>query len=338
MIIDLTNKKILVTGAHGMLGTAVVNYLRQLGCEEVFTPRSTEYDLRDREATELLIYKYRPEYVIHLAAKVGGLKANMDGNSAFFEDNIRINTNVLQEARNWDVKKVVSILSTCIYPREEFVKYPLTEDQLELGPPHESNFGYAYAKRMLHIQSKAYNQDPTCETKYVCAIPNNLFGPKDNFDLETSHVVPAVIRKAYEFSLIKATTDEEFDEKYKQAPKFWGHPATLREFTYASDAARAIVFLLQESDISEGSYNIGSTVQTAILDLIRTVTYETKTGMPIIFEKGTPIGQKMKPSSNKKFMDAYYKAYGKEFEYRPLYETLRETFNWYKKHREECHE
>jgi len=134
-----------------------------------------------------------PEYVIHTAGKVGGLLGNMNNKGQFFYENIMINTNVLESARLTNVKKVVSFLSTCVFP--DNVKYPLTEDQIHNGEPHNSNYPYAYAKRMLDVQSRAYREQYDCN--YICVIPTNIYGPNDNFNLKNGHVLPSLIHKCY---------------------------------------------------------------------------------------------------------------------------------------------
>jgi GDP-L-fucose synthase len=156
--------------------------------------------------------------VIHLAAKVGGVKANTDEIVDFYMINSTLNQTLLNTCSLAKANKVVSLLSTCIYPDAPYVSYPLTEDQLHLGPPHESNFGYAYAKRMVDVMSRAYRQQYGCN--FITAIPNNLYGENDNFDLENSHVIPAIIRKVWEAKINK-----------EPSIVCWGDGSPLREYT-----------------------------------------------------------------------------------------------------------
>ena len=180
--------KVLVTGGTGMLGSAFHEILP--GTQMVLVG-SNDYNLTNYDAALRMMQDHRPDAVIHLAAHVGGVGGNTSYVADFYSDNIRINTNVLDAAHTHNIKKVVSLLSTCVYP--DSVQYPLTENQLHTGAPHPSNFGYAYAKRMLDVQSKAYRQQHG--HNFITAIPNNMFGENDNFDLENGHVVPAIIRK-----------------------------------------------------------------------------------------------------------------------------------------------
>ena len=179
---------ILVTGGSGMVGQAFNEVQTE---KELLLLSSRECDLRDKKKTYELFNYLKPEAVIHLAARVGGIQANMSHMAEFYLDNVLINTHVLEASRRTGVKKVVSLLSTCVYPDD--VTYPLSEDQIHNGQPHSSNFAYAYAKRMLDIQSRAYRQQYGCN--FITAIPNNLFGENDNYHLENSHVIPAIMHK-----------------------------------------------------------------------------------------------------------------------------------------------
>ena len=163
---------------------------------------------------------------------MGGLKANLNNLGSFYYENIIINSNVLEASRKFNVKKVVSLLSTCVYPDK--ITYPLTEEQIHNGKPHDSNYGYAYAKRMLDVQSQAYRDQYGCN--FITAIPNNLFGENDNFDLENSHLIPAIIRKVHEAKMNNSDII------------LWGDGSPLREFTYSKDLAKIILFLLNNYD------------------------------------------------------------------------------------------
>ena len=180
---------VLITGATGMLGTALSKLLPEAVCIN-----SNDCDLTDSKATEQLFFDYRPSRVFHLAGKVGGVLSNKRYIADFYHKNIMINTNVLESCRKVQVDKLVSCLSTCIYPDK--VEYPLVESSIHLGEPHDSNYGYAFAKRMLDIQSRAYREQYDCN--FVTIVPNNMFGEHDNFHLEDSHVIPAMIRKIWE--------------------------------------------------------------------------------------------------------------------------------------------
>jgi GDP-L-fucose synthase len=207
---------------------------------------------------------------------------------------------------------LVCCLSTCIYPDEKHVKYPLTEDQLHNGPPHDSNFGYAYAKRMVDVQLKAVRQQYGYD--YTAVVPNNMYGEHDNFDLENGHVIPALIRKIWE-------------AKINNKPSFtvWGDGEIYREFTYAEDIAKAILFCI-DNYIDIEPINIGSTQEYRLKDVIEIITKQLDYSGDIIFDITKPKGQVRKPSSNKKLLNLGWK----EEWYTPLDVGLKKTCDWFK--------
>jgi len=283
------------------VGTA----LRYLHPRGIFVS-SCDYNLTDKAESMRMFRDHEPDAVIHLAAKVGGIKTNMHNLGDFFRDNILINTNVLDSARLHGTRKVLSLLSTCIYPDD--VQYPLTEDQIHEGAPHVSNYGYAYAKRMLDVQSRAYRDQYGCN--FITAIPNNLFGENDNYHLEDSHVIPAIIRKMHEANL------------KNEKVKLWGDGTPLREFTYALDAARAILVLLENYD-QEGPINIGNTQEISIKELAKKIALMVGYNNDIIWQPALPGGQHRKPSDNSK-LRAHYKVYYTDFD-----KALRNTVEWF---------
>jgi GDP-L-fucose synthase len=218
-----------------------------------------------------------------------------------------MNMNVLEACR---VKKLrlVSVLSTCIYPDAPYVTYPLTEEQLHIGPPHHSNFGYAYAKRMLEIQSSAYRQQYGCN--FISVIPNNLYGINDNYDLNNGHVIPALIRKFHE-AIITG----------KKEVVIWGSGKPLREFTFARDAANIILWLAENYD-GEKPVNIGNPEQVSIESLVLAISGEMRYKGSIRFDNTMPDGQFKKPSSNQ-----FLRSLGWKGEYTPLRGGLKETIN-----------
>lgn len=199
---------ILITGASGLVGQALISHLSNSNIQAI-SPARKEVDFLNKEETEKYFQLYEAadgqglyskiKCVFHLAARVGGVKANTDFIASFYDENIAINTNVLAACLNYSIPKVVSVLSTCVYPDAPYISYPLTEDQLHLGPPHDSNFGYAYAKRMLDVQTRTYRKQ--YGVNYITVIPNNLFGEHDNFHLQDGHVIPALMRKIWEAKL-----------------------------------------------------------------------------------------------------------------------------------------
>ena len=295
----------LITGTSGLLGSEIL----KLAPDSVGLT-SKDCDLTESDHAILTLEEGRVNTVIHCAARVGGVKANTDYAADFFDDNVKMNMNVLKackEARH----KLVSVLSTCIYPDAPYVKYPLTEDQLHMGPPHQSNFGYAYAKRMLEVQSRAYRQQHGCN--FISVIPNNLYGINDNYDLDSGHVIPALIRKFYEAKI--------FDYDHVD---IWGSGTPLREFTFAHDAAKIILWLAENYDGAE-PVNIGNPEQISIEKLAYMIAEEIGYEGGGKFDKSKPDGQFEKPSSNKKLRDL-----GCSIQYTPLREGLRQAVESFK--------
>ena len=296
-----SNRKSLVTGATGLLGSEVVS----------LSPGSISFNSKNCNLTDASHLRLCPngkfDTVIHCAAKVGGVKANTDYVADFFDDNVRMNMNVLDACKH-DNLKLVSVLSTCIYPDAPYVKYPLTEDQLHMGPPHRSNFGYAYAKRMLEVQSRAYRQQFGCN--FVSVIPNNLYGINDNYDLNSGHVIPALVRKFHEAKV-----------EGKDEVVVWGTGRPVREFTFARDAAKIILWLADNYD-GEEPVNIGNPDCVSIEHLAKMIGEEIGYEGYVRFDTSKPDGQYEKPSSNKKL-----RSLGWNDEYTPLRDGLRETIN-----------
>lgn len=288
-------KNLLVTGSKGLLGSELANIEKDCWVDD-----RKFYDWRKDDS-----YGLRPKTIIHCAAKVGGVKANSDHVNDFFEENMKINMNVLRLAYKSEAK-LVSVLSTCIYPDAPYVKYPLTEDQLHMGPPHQSNFGYAYAKRMLEVQSRAYRQQFGCN--FINVVPNNLYGINDNYDLESGHVIPALIRKFHEAML-----------EGRNEVVVWGSGRPIREFTFAKDAAKIILWLAENYD-GEEPINIGNSDSISIEHLSLMIGEEIGFEGHVRFDASKPDGQYEKPSSNKRL-----RSLGWSGEYTPLREGLSET-------------
>lgn len=295
----------LITGATGLLGSEIL----ALSTDSI-GHASKDCNLTESNHSILTVKDDQVDTVIHCAARVGGVKANTDYVADFFDDNIKMNMNVLNACRKKKLK-LISVLSTCIYPDERYVNYPLTEDQLHLGPPHQSNFGYAYAKRMLEVQSRAYRQQHNCN--FISVIPNNLYGPNDNYNLDSGHVIPALIRKFYEAKIFG----------YNHVD-IWGSGKPIREFTFARDAAEIILWLAKNYDGAE-PVNIGNPAQISIMSLAYMISEEIGYKGDINFDRSKPDGQYQKPSSNKKL-----KSLGWNGEYTSLRAGLHETINLFK--------
>jgi GDP-L-fucose synthase len=307
---------ILVTGGSGMVGTAIKRVIEQTNNQNKFIFIGTgQCDLTKANDVDKLFKKTKPTKIIHLAAKVGGVKANTDFVADFFNQNILINTNVLMKAHENNIQNIVSLLSTCVYPDSKYISYPLEETMLHLGPPHESNFGYAYAKRMIEVQSKAFRRQHG--RNYTTAIPNNLYGLNDNFDLDMGHVIPAVIRKIYEAK-----------NNITEIPlTFWGNGSSLREFTFADDLAKDLLMMIGEYNDSpiyndENPLNIGSSEEVSIKDLVELVAKIFNYTGSIVWDETKPNGQHKKPSTKNNILSSHYT---------PLEKGLTITCDWFSK-------
>jgi len=272
----MKNIPMLITGGSGMVGSA-------------FKRVTPEAEYPTRAEFQNGFYDAEGKNIVHLAAKVGGVKANTDEIGEFYRMNSIINQKLLHHAYCSNAKKVVSLLSTCVYPDAPYITYPLTEDQLHLGPPHPSNFGYAYAKRMVDVMSRAYRQQYGCN--FITAIPNNLYGENDNFDLENSHVIPAIIRKVWEAKL-----------NNKPFVECWGDGSPLREFTYSEDIVKILMFLLENYDDPE-PINIGNTEEYSIKQVVEMICSILEYDGEVRWNTQMPSGQHRKPSSNQKLLD-----------------------------------
>ena len=269
------DKRVLVTGGAGFLGSFVVEKLRARGCQTVIVPRSKDYDLRDRDAIIRLFREARPELVIHLAAIVGGIGANQAHPGRFFYDNAIMGIQLMEYARQLDVQKFVAVGTVCAYPK--FTAVPFTEDDLWNGYPEETNAPYGLAKKIMLVQAQAYRAQYGFNAIYL--LPVNLYGPRDNFDLESSHVIPAMIRKCAE---AKATGAAEII--------LWGDGSPTREFLYVEDAAEAI-FLAAEHYNADQPVNLGSGEEISIRDLAQLITEEVGFKGRITWDTTKPNGQ-----------------------------------------------
>lgn len=303
-------QKLIITGSEGMLGKSLINSI-DLSKYKIFGI-DFPIDLRDRNTTKKVFGYIKPDFVIHTAAKVGGVKANSENLIDFFRDNVLINMNVLDCSYEVGAKKVISLLSTCIYPDK--VIYPLTEEQIHNGVPHESNYAYAYAKRMLDIQSKIYRDQYKCN--FISIIPNNLFGPEDNFDLNDSHVIPSIIRKIYEAKY------------FNKDIELWGDGKQLREFTYVDDLSKIIMLVLENYN-EQNSINVGNTNEVSILEISKKVCEIMGVSKEIKWNNKNK-GQEKKPSSNQNFL-MFLKENNIDFKYTSIDDALKKTCHWFEK-------
>jgi GDP-L-fucose synthase len=252
---NLSSKRILVTGGHGFLGSHVLEELKSRGCSNVAAPRSKEYDLREPAQVVACIRALKPEFVIHLAAVVGGIGANRKHPGKFYYDNAAMGLHLIEECRIAGVEKMTLAGTICAYPKHTPV--PFSEQELWNGYPEETNAPYGLAKKMLLVQSQAYRQEYNFNSIFL--LPVNLYGPRDNFDPESSHVIPALIRKAVEAR-----------DRGDKRMVCWGSGKATREFLYVADCARAIVKATEGYDGTE-PVNIGSGSEISIKELAETV-------------------------------------------------------------------
>ena len=269
------DNRFIVTGGSGFLGSFVVGKLRERGAGNVFVPRSADYDLRRHEAVLDLLNDARPDVVIHLAAIVGGIGANRARPAEFFYDNLMMGVQLLHEAWRAGVRKFVSVGTVCAYPKHTPV--PFREDTLWNGYPEETNAPYGLAKKMLLVQGQTYRQQYGFNAIYL--LPTNLYGPGDNFDLETSHVIPALIRKCLE---AKARGDDRITA--------WGTGSPTREFLYAGDAAEGILLATERYDQPE-PVNLGSGMEISIKSLLELIADLTGFEGEIVWDTSKPDGQ-----------------------------------------------
>ena len=267
--------RVVVTGGAGFLGSFVVEKLRARGCEEIFVPRSTDYDLRDRDAIVRLYKEARPDIVIHLAAVVGGIGANRDNPGRFFYDNAIMGIQLIELARQMGVQKFVATGTICAYPN--LTPIPFREDELWNGYPEVTNAPYGLAKKMMLVQTQAYREQYGFNGIFL--LPVNLYGPRDNFDLHSSHVIPALIRKC-----------AEAKKKGRAEIVLWGDGTPTREFLYVEDAAEGIL-LAAERYNGEQPVNLGTGVEIAIRDLAQVVASEVGFAGEVVWDTSQPNGQ-----------------------------------------------
>ena len=269
------HRSVVVTGGAGFLGRALVRHLQNAGYTNIHVPRSREFDLTCPDAIQAMLVQMQPDLVIHLAALCGGIAANRDRPGDFFYQNLMMGTQLMEAARQGGVEKFVAVGTVCAYPK--FTPAPFKEDALWDGYPEETNAPYGLAKKMLLVQAQAYRQQYGFNAIYV--LPVNLYGPADNFDLHTSHVIPALIRKFI-------TAREEGTPEVV----CWGSGAGSREFLYVDDAARAIVLAAEQYDAPE-PMNIGSGHEIRIADLAEMIRALTGYTGQLRWDTSQPDGQ-----------------------------------------------
>jgi GDP-L-fucose synthase len=275
MAVSLLSSRVLVTGGNGFLGAHVVAALRARGAAQLVAPRASEYDLTDARATAAMFEAHRPDLVVHLAAKVGGIGANRRLPGTFFRDNMAMGLHVLEEARRAGTSKVLVAGTICAYPK--FAPVPFREDDLWNGYPEETNAPYGIAKKALLVMAQSYRQE--FGSNFVMVFPVNLYGPRDNFDLEDSHVIPAMIRK-----LIDAR------QRGETTVTLWGDGSPTREFLYVEDCAEGLVLAAERYDDPD-PVNLGAGFEISMRDLAEKIAracgYEGK----LVWDATRPNGQ-----------------------------------------------
>ena len=308
----MTKTKVLVTGGSGLVGSAINKIARNYEYDFLFI-NSNDCDLTDYISTISLFETFKPDYVIHLAARVGGLFKNMNEKVEMYEVNSLININVLRACHKLNVKKCISCLSTCIFPNK--TNYPINETMLHDGPPHDSNDCYAYAKRMLEVQSRSYNQQ--YGDNFVCIIPTNIYGPHDNYNLNDAHVIPALIHKCY----LAKNHNRDF--------VVMGSGTPLRQFIYSEDLAELIMFVLEKYDekdsiiLSVCEKDEVSIKKVATL-IAKAFDYEDR----IVFDSSKSDGQYKKTADNSKLMSLI------DYNFTSIADGIKKSVEWFNKNYE----
>lgn len=312
------NKRVIITGGGGFLGSFVVENLKRRGAGDIFIPRKKDYDLTDRAAIERVYHDALKDHdpknaiVIHLAANVGGIGANRDHPAEFFYDNMIMGVELMHHAYKRGVGKFVATGTVCAYPK--FTPVPFKEDDLWSGYPEETNAPYGLAKKMMLVQAQTYRQQYGFNAIYL--LPVNLYGPRDNFNLETSHVIPALIRKAI-----------EANERGDKELQIWGDGSPTREFLYVEDAADGIVSAAEKYNGGQ-PVNIGSGYEISIKDLSELIVKMTGFNGKLAWQTDKPNGQPRRALDVSRAKELFGWSAQVSFE-----EGMQRTIEWFKEHR-----
>lgn len=308
----------MVTGGSGLVGSAIKDFVEAnpKENEEWVFLSSKDGDLRDREETEAIFDKYKPTHVIHLAAKVGGLFANMAQKVEFYRENVLINDNIMELCRINEVKKLVSFLSTCIFPDK--TSYPIDETMLHDGPPHSSNEGYALAKRLIDTMNRAYAEEYGCN--FTSIIPTNIYGPHDNFSIQNGHVIPGLIHKCY------------IAKKENKPFTIWGSGTPLRQFIYSLDLAELTVWVMRQYHSPEPiTLSVDEASEVPIKDVALAVAKAMQFEGEIIFDTDKADGQFKKTACNKKL-----RGYRPDYQFTSMDEGVQKSVDWFVANYETC--
>jgi GDP-L-fucose synthase len=307
------NRRVCVTGGAGFLGSFVVEKLRERGAQEIFVPTLDEYDLVQPADILRMLRDARPNVILHLAALAGGIGANRARPAEFFYKNLMMGVQLMHEAWQSGVEKFVAVGTICAYPK--FTPLPFQEQYLWDGYPEETNAPYGLAKKMLLVQAQAYRQQYGFNAIYP--LPVNLYGPRDNFDLETSHVIPALIRKCVEAG-----------ERGERQVTLWGDGSPTREFLYVEDAARGLVLAAERYNGAE-PFNLGSGQEIHIKDLAELIARLTGFTGELVWDTSKPNGQPRRALDTRRAEEYFGFRAEMSFE-----EGLRRTIDWYRNHRQ----
>jgi len=311
----ITKQKIIITGGSGFLGSFLVEkYLSEgLPQKNIFVPRSNDYDLRKEKDIKKLLADFKADKIIHLAANVGGIGYNRENPGTLFYDNLIMGVQLMEQARLHNIKKFVAVATICAYPK--FTPVPFKEEEIWNGYPEETNAPYGLAKKMMLVQGQAYRQQYGFNS--ICLFPVNLYGPRDNFDPESSHVIPALIKKVYDAKKSGANHIE-----------VWGTGKASREFLYVEDAATGI-FMASEKHNEPDPINLGSNMEITIKDLLEKICELMNFKGKIIWDKSKPDGQPRRCLDVSKAK----KKFGFEAE-TDFTKGLEKTIKWYAKENE----
>ncbi len=303
------DKRVAVTGGAGFLGSFVVEKLRERGAADIFVPRKRDYDLVQREAVLEMLHDAHPDLIVHLAASVGGIGANLVHQAEYFYENLMMGTQLLHEAYVAGVSKFVAVGTICAYPK--FAPIPFKEEDLWNGYPEETNAPYGLAKKMMLVQSQVYRSQYGYNSLFL--LPVNLYGPHDNFDPASSHVIPALIRKFVE-------AQERGDDHIVA----WGDGSSTREFLYVADAAEGIVLAAERYDASD-PVNLGSAVEISIKELTETIARVVGFDGEVRWDTSKPNGQPRRKLDVSRAIEHF------GFESQTLFEDgLLQTIQWYR--------
>lgn len=307
-----STRRFCVTGGAGFLGKVVVRKLKERGAKEIFVPLIEEYDLVQLTEIQRMLDDAKPNVIIHLAAQVGGIGANREHPAEYFYNNLMMGVQLIHEAWQHKVEKFIAIGTICAYPK--FTPVPFKEENLWDGYPEETNAPYGLAKKMLLVQAQAYRQQYNYNTVFL--LPVNLYGPRDNFNPASSHVIPALIRKCV----------DAVENNLKEIV-VWGDGSPTREFLYVEDAAEAILLCAERYNKSE-PVNLGASLEISIEDLVKLIAKYTGFKGKIVWDKSKPNGQPRRALDTSRA----FKYFGFKAKM-PFEEGLKKTIDWYQEHK-----